>query len=963
MAFGKLSARKSRTWTSQMAPICWLLFLAIAPVFAAAFRGQVKSGAMAIPGAVITAHRGELTQKTITDLQGNFAFADLPGEPWKLDVTMQGFAPASAESTASPVTIQLRMMGVAELQAQVHQAPPSAPPTPVIETTKKDAASPRSELTENAVDSVLINGSAVNGAASIFGQSSAFGNRRSNGKSLYSGSLGVILDNSSFDAKPYSLTGQTTPRPGYNRFQGVSSIGGPVRIPHLFRNGPLIGITYQWMRNGDSTIASAQVPTLAQRRGVPQSQISPQAAALLRLYPLPNFSGDRFNFQNALRGATHDDSLQSRWQKRVSLKNQLSGNFNFQSTRVDTSSIFGFTDRNSTVGINTGVSWIHNFKPRLYSILGVQFSRLVTNTDPFFENRINISGNAGISGNNQDPVNYGPPSLSFASGIATLSDAQWARNRNQTTGVSLETTWNRNRHNLTWGGDYHRLQFNALYQQDPRGSFAFTGAVTGNDFGDFLTGIPDTSSIAFGNADKYFRSIQPDLYVSDDWRFQPNLTLTIGLRWEYSSPIRELYGRLVNLDIAKNFTAASPVLGSSSRQYPDSLLRPDRNNFAPRFGFALRPIPASSLVLRGGYGIYYDSSVYRSIYTQLAQQAPLSTSLRVGNGPENPLSLANGFQTGSAIKRSTFAVDPGFRIGLAHNLSFSAQRDLPGGLVLLASYLGLKGTRGQQQSLPNTYPTGAINPCPLCPSGFTYLESNGNSIRHAVDLEVRRRLHSGLAVTAHYTLSKSIDDASLGGRNQGGPLIAQNWLDLSSERGLSYFDQRQLFTLTWQYTSGIGVAGGMLLSGWRGQLLKEWTVTNRITVGSGMPLTPIFFAVVQGTGVTGSIRANYTGADLYAAPPGLALNRNAFTAPAAGQWGNAGRDIIIGPSQFLFISSLSRTFRKGDHWNIDFRLDSTNTLNHPVYTAWNTLVTSNQFGLPVGSNPMRSLQAVIRARF
>ncbi|MDQ6676316.1 MAG: TonB-dependent receptor [Acidobacteriota bacterium] len=945
----------------------WLLLIcAVAPLVAAEFRGAVKSGATAIPGAIVTANRGSDAQRTVTDLQGKFVFADLSGEPWKLTVTMQGFAPATADTASPPALIELRMLGIDEIRAQIKQAPAvktqvSAP----VETTKTAAPTEtlQPELAQKAVDSMLINGSSVNGAASQFSQSSAFGNSRSNGKSLYNGSLGVILDNSSFDAKPYSLTGQSTQRPGYSRLQGISSFGGPLTIAHVLRHGPLIGITYQWMRNGDSSTGSAFVPTLAQRNGevspgivIPPSRISPQAAALLRLYPLPNFSSDRYNFQTALKGATHDDSLQSRWQKRASQKDQLSGSFNFQSTRIDIPSIFGFVDRSRTGGLTTGVSWLHNLRPRLYSVLSFQFSRLTANTDPFFTNRSNISGNAGVTGNDQEPVNWGPPSLSFASGIATLQDSQWARNRNQTTGVSLETTWNRNRHNLTFGGDYRRQQWNGLYQENPRGSFAFTGAASGNDFQDFLLGVPDTSAIAFGNADKYFRAIQPDAYVSDDWRFKPNITLTLGLRWEYSSPIHELYGRLVNLDIAPGFTAAAPVIGAA--------LRPDRNNLAPRFGFALRPIPASSLVLRGGYGIYYDTSVYQPIATQLAQQAPLSKSLRVQNSAATPLSLADGFGAGLAGSQNTFAVDPRFRIGYAQNWALSAQRDLPQGLVLLASYLGIKGTRAQQQSLPNTYPAGALNPCPACPTGFTYLASNGNSIRQAADLEIRRRLHSGLAVTAHYTWSKSIDNASLGGKNQGGPLIAQNWLDLRSERALSYFDQRHLVAVTSQYSSGMGVAGGMLLSGWRGALLKEWTVTNKLTAGSGMPQTPIYyFATVQGTGVTGSIRPDYTGAPLYNAPPGLALNPNAFTAPAPGRWGNAGRNSITGPSQLTFNSSLARTFRKGDHVSLDFRLDATNALNHPVYTGWNTLVASSQFGLPLAVNPMRSLQAVIRARF
>ena len=96
-------------------------------------------------------------------------------------------------------------------------------------------------------------------------------------------------------------------------------------------------------------------------------------------------------------------------------------------------------------------------------------------------------------------------------------------------------------------------------------------------------------------------------------------------------------------------------------------------------------------------------------------------------------------------------------------------------------------------------------------------------------------------------------------------MIAQNWLDLSAERGLSSFDQRHLVTLQAQYTSGMGMHGGTLLTGWRGALFKEWTFATQINAGTGLPLTPIYFAAIPGTGVAGPIRPDYTGALVYAA--------------------------------------------------------------------------------------------------
>jgi hypothetical protein len=199
--------------------------------------------------------------------------------------------------------------------------------------------------------------------------------------------------------------------------------------------------------------------------------------------------------------------------------------------------------------------------------------------------------------------------------------------------------------------------------------------------------------------------------------------------------------------------------------------------------------------------------------------------------------------------------------------------------------------------------------------------------------------------------------------NQGGVAIAQNWLDLRAERAPSSFDQRHQFSVQTQYTTGVGVRGGALLGGWKGALFKEWTFASQLNVGSGLPQTPIYFAAVRGTGVTGNLRPDITGAPTYAAPPGLFLNPAAFRVPAAGQWGNAGRSSISGPSQFALNASLGRSFPWRDRYNIDLRFDATNVLNHVTFKNWNTTVTSAQFGLPSRVDDMRSIQSTLRLRF
>ncbi len=930
---------------------------------AAGHRGEVRYGGLPLPGASVTASSGAKKFAAVSGPDGAYMFPDLADGTWQLQVEMLCFATQKRDITVSAgppaVEWEMKLLPLAEMKtvtappraaagfnrAELKKSPEKQVPDAAPSSTPENAA----DLAQRAADGFLINGSVNNGATSPFSLLPAFGNHRRGPRSMYNGSIGIVTDNSALDARAFSFTGQDTPKPAYNRITGLLSFGGPLKIPYLFKKGPNVVVNYQWTRNGNATTQPGLMPTAAEREGIlptgiiPASRISPQAKALLRLYPLPNFDGSaRYNYQIPIVSAIHQDNLQTRFNQTIKNKNQISGNFAYMSSRADNQNIFQFLDTTGISGVNAGVSYRRNITSRYFATLAFQYSRFSTRIKPFFANRENISGAAGINGNDQSPINWGPPSLQFANGISGLAGAQAAFNRNQTGALSTSQFWSRGRHNVAFGADYKQLQFNVLSQQDPRGSFTFTGA----DLSGFLLGIPDTSSIAFGNADKYLRGASYDVFATDDWRISPGFTVNAGMRWEYSTPVNERYGRLVNLAIAPAFTAVSPLIPAN--------LHPDRSGFQPRIGISWRPFLASSMVVRAGYGVYYNTSVYQPIAAMMSQQAPLSKSLSVQNSSANPLSLASAFNSSVGITLTTFAADPNFRTGYSQNWQISVQRDLPKALVMTATYLGIKGTHGTQMFLPNTYPMGSVNPCTSCPAGFSFLTSNGNSTRESGQLQLRRRLQKGFTASLQYTYSKAIDNAAMGGRGQFGQLIAQDWLNLRGERGLSNFDQRHLLNLTVQYTTAMTQ---------RLTLLREWAFTSQISNGSGLPLTPVYLAAVRGTGVTGSIRPDYTGADVYAAPSGLNLNPAAYAAPSPGHWGNAGRNTITGPGQFNLSASLGRTFRVGDKLNLDLRADATNALNHVTYPGWNTTISSAQFGLPYTANAMRVIQTTLRLRF
>lgn len=964
------------------------LCLMVSILAAETHTGMVRFGGLPAPGATISAAQGEKKLGAISDAQGRYVVEGLLPAPLTVEVTMQLFVTQRREIAAPGEAAEwdLELLSAAEIAGKAARAAttetaafqrtavtvsqeqkPRQPVTPIA----SDAAA-TDELARQAADGYLISGSVNNAASSPFAQMAGFGNHRRGRRSLYNGNLGLILNNSRFDARAFSLTGQNTGKPAYSRVQGLLSFGGPVRIPRLVaNNGPNFSFNYQWTRNRNATTQTGLMPTSAERAGIfphavidpssgvlfagdriPASRISPQARALLALFPEPNFAGsDRYNFQLPIVSGLHQDDLQSRISKQVG-RNSFTGNVNWQSIRTDTPDLFGFLDTGRVQGWNATAGYRRTIHSRSFLNLTLNYNRLTTRVTPYFSNRENISGAAGISGNNQEPVNWGPPNLVFTGGITPLTQAQASLARNQTTSVSADYFVNRGRHNLSAGVTLRRQQFNLLSQQDARGTFTFTGEAAGGDFAGFLLGTPDTSAIAFGNADKYLRGHVTEAFFNDDWRVNPGLTINAGVRWEYWSPVSEKYARLVNLEVGSGFGSAAPGA---------TLPRPDRNNAAPRIAFSWRPMAASSMVIRGGYGVYYDTSVYQPIATEMAQQAPLSKSLRLAQSPSSPLTLANGFPETSATSATTFGVDPAFRVGYLHTWKLSMQSDLPGALQLTAGYSGNKGMRGQQQILPNTFPYGAVGP-----AGFLYLLSNGQSTRHAADVQLRRRMRSGLTADVQYTWAKAMDNALLGGQgaaSQGRPLTAQNWLDLDAERGRSNFDQRHRVTASVQYTTGMGLRGGSLWSGRIARLLKGWTMGSQLTWGSGLPLTPLYARAVPGTGFTGILRPDYTGVSLYDAPPGLFLNPAAVAAPTAGAWGNAGRNSITGPRQFAVNSSLGRTLRTWDRVSADLRIDATNSTNTATFPSWNTVAGSAQFGLPVAANAMRVVQVTIRIGF
>ncbi len=732
---------------------------------------------------------------------------------------------------------------------------------------------------------------------------------------------------------------------------------------------------------------------------IPSSALSSIALGLLRFYPLPNQPGNANNYQYETAAASNSDNVGVRIQRSVTSKDRLSANVQYQRRNGNTAQAFGYSDTTNGYGLNTQLQWTRNLSTTAISNTGVRFNRNYTEITPFFSTLPNVAAMLGIPGTSTNPLDYGPPTLNFTN-FGSLTDSNPTLNRNQSQGVTESITMLKHTHSITVGFGYTRSDLNARTDPNARGTFNFTGvgtsyltvdgklvgsngqvqpydptgqAVTGTgyDLADFLFGYPQSSTIQYSSNNHYFRQNQLNGYAQDEWKVRSNLTIIAGVRYEYFSPFSEKYGRLANLDIAPGYTNVAVVTAGGAGPYSGSfssgLINPDRNNWSPRTAIAWKlPWTKRSTLVRAGYGIYYNGQAYIQFANLLANQPPFAVSNSVNTSTQQVLTLAGGFLTTTAADvTNTFAVDKHYRTPYAGTWNVSVQHDFAGGFFAELGYLATKGTRLDVRTIPNQQPPGSVSGRNQLGNavGFTYDQSIGNSIFQSGHLRLVRRFNRGISINAFYQYAKSIDDSSTFGGV--GNTVAQNWLNISAERGLSSFDVRHQFTTQFVWTSPVGGRGSRLSPDTKwGMLLKDWQLSGGITAQTGNPLTARALGTTSRlaqTNGTGSERAEATGQPIDTSN-GL-FDLNAFTAPLSGTFGNAGRNTIPGPGLFNLNLAFARSFNITERKRIEFRVESNNVLNHVHYTNYYTVVNATNYGLPSAAGAMRTLDAVLRFRF
>jgi hypothetical protein len=447
---------------------------------------------------------------------------------------------------------------------------------------------------------------------------------------------------------------------------------------------------------------------------------------------------------------------------------------------------------------------------------------------------------------------------------------------------------------------------------------------------DFLLGLPQQASVQFGPGNVTLTGRSMSLYAMDDWRARGNLTVNLGLRYELLWPFVEARGQLVNLDVTPGFTAAAPVAagqtGVFSGAFPAGLLLTDTNNLAPRIGFATRQ---RGMVLRGGYGVSYNSGSYASIARQMASQPPFAvTNTQIGR--LNSMLLMEDALTSGAPTETTnnFGVDKDYVLGRVQTWNADVSRTFGRSWSFGANYTETRGSNLDIVRAPNRDASGGLRIDGVQP--FTWQSSEGRSVLHSATFRLQRQQVRGLGGQVSYTIARSRDNAPSisGGGGGGSGVVAQNDQDVEAEWGLSNFDRRQRLSTQLSFELPFGQNRRWLADGglWAG-LAENWRMSITFNMDAGTPLTPRVRGasrdVAQGT--NGALRANYDGSDVSVASPTIDqfFNTWAFTVPAAGLYGTSPRNIIIGPGSKQLDGQLSRDVRLGGNRAVTIQLRAT----------------------------------------
>ncbi len=826
------------------------------------------------------------------------------------------------------------------------------------------------------------------------------------GTNGFHGTAYEFLRNQALDARNYfAPTDQPTPK--YQRNQFGFSFGGPLIKDRTFFFGD-----YEGLRSREGITRLANVPTARERVGdfsqlpqqfwplvpgtqtqfpggvIPQQALNPIGLKIAALYPLPNRNVAGQNYAASPVQRDRNDLFDVRVDHKISDASQFAVRYSFTDRNlfepysgVTQVLVPGYGNSVLRRGQNLMLNEHHIFSPRFVNDVRVAFSRV--GNQVLTENPgVSVNKQVGLPELSSNPRDFGL-SLIRVTGYSPLGH-EYNNPQDSATNVFqvLDTaTYARNAHLLKFGFDFRYTQQNAFRDVQSRGLLIFPGQVsitlpdgtptvfpfiTGNPLANLLFGLPLVTGGARLDNAQHLRTESYNLFVNDNYRITPKLTLSLGLRYEFNSPPVDTEDRANIYD-----TATGKLVQVGANGIPRGGYEADKNNFAPRVGLAWALGKDSKTVVRTGYGVYFDQSplapgeglyfnapYFDFRYYYQSQQAPLTVY--------NPFP----FNTPGQSAPSAFAYDRDLRTSYTQHWNLSVQHQLGNSTVAEVAYVGSKGTkllssRDINQPTPSTrQPNLPRNPLF---SEITQQEGSGASNYHSLQARVQQRLAAGLSLLGAYTFGKSIDNASGVFASTGDPNYPQNSFNLAAERGRSGFDVRHRFSLSYSYD----LPFGKNLNGAAKALLAGWQTFGVITLQTGRPFTVALLPEfdnsntgISNLGFLGNDRPNLVGqARLDNPTPDRWFNTGAFVFPRFGSFGNAGRNILDGPGYQNVNFSLVKNTALKERATLQFRTEFFNLFNHPNFGLPDNFLGSPSFGRVFSADSPRRIQFGLKLLF
>lgn len=712
---------------------------------------------------------------------------------------------------------------------------------------------------------------------------------------------------------------------------------------------------------------------------IPDSLIDPAAKNLLQYLPVMSAPGERYigwvaSPRNADLGMIRND-----WT--LSSRQSLFGHYYLNQSDRDSPNIYPQWISNylRTRTQNAGINHTFVIRPTLLNQLTLGFTRSfdVTNVTK------TISNSQLLLKGLPDYIEAGATSFSV-SGRFSLSYSNYLKFISNNYDIAEGLTWIKGRHTFKFGFQYLDLGFFQTWSPPP--SFSFNGTRTGDPMADFLTGAYRGLSIAFGQRLNDGLSSFTVGYFQDDFKVTRRLTLNYGLRYELPKPWVDKQDRINTLDlrpgVRSKVVPSAPPHMLFVGDLPRGLYETDKNNFAPRFGFAWDVFGDGKTAVRGAWGLFYDTVNTDSI----AQENPPfagSTSYFNGRlsdpvaGRTPPPVFPDAAKFEWVYPINLFFTDLGLRTPYTQQWNLTIERQFGRDISVQAAYVG-KDTKKLHAFRPwnvAIYKPGvdasgrplstlenAWERAPFLPGVYgtesIVLSSAFNQHYESAQFRVDKRFSNNFSVLAVYTLGKAIDFSST--HTLGGCIA--NPYDLNSERGRADFDARHTFAASWLWTP-VRSGKGLLR-----RLVGGWNFSGIHRLRSGYPIT--FFNgddVALGGDICGGEQQH---PDLIGNPKRQHSNRQdmitkffnteVFRFPAPGHYGSAGRNILSGPASSVTDLAILKDFMVTENSRLQLRGEFSNAFNQVNFGNPRNVLTDGLFGRITSAAAGRAIQVGLK---